>query len=328
MEPTPHLKSSSEQPQAEAAFVGIDWGSTRRRVMALDAAGTLLREFADDAGLLHVAGRWSSALEDALSRAAPLALRSRVVLSGMVGSAQGWHTAPYLDAPLPLDALGQKLFAVPDAPAGLACHIVPGVRWRHDGGHVDVMRGEETQLLGAVANGLRDAVVVLPGTHSKWVRLRDGRIEGFATYMTGELFALLSQHGTLAPVLRGDGPSARSPSDAEASGEAFVLRASQGRALSNALFGCRAAVVSGQLAQSSAPEYLSGVLIGSEWHDALDRFARDGLSLRVLGAPALAERYRRAARHAGMDLGVLDERATHHAAWRLLQQTLDKEMTR
>jgi 2-dehydro-3-deoxygalactonokinase len=321
MEPRPQPESASEKP-AEAAFVGIDWGSTNRRVMALDAAGRLLREFTDDAGLLHVAGRWAHALGDALSRAAPLAAQSSVVLSGMVGSAQGWHPAPYLDAPLPLEALGERLFPVPDAPGGIACHIVPGVRWRDDGGHVDVMRGEETQLLGAVANGLRDAVVVLPGTHSKWVRLRGGCIEGFATYMTGELFALLSQHGTLAPVLRDQDAAVRAPGDADRSDEAFLqgLAVSQGRALSNTLFGCRAAVVSGQLPESSAREYLSGVLIGSEWHDALGRFAGDGLGLYVLGAPKLAERYRRAARHAGMDLGVLDARVTQHAAWRVLQQ--------
>jgi 2-dehydro-3-deoxygalactonokinase len=326
MEPTLHPESASAELLAEAAFVGIDWGSTHRRIMALDDGGRLLRESGDDAGLLNVAGRWAAAFGDALAQAAPLAAQAQVVLSGMVGSAQGWHPAPYLDAPLSLERLGEHLFAVPDMPPGVICHIVPGVRWRQGDARVDVMRGEETQLLGTVANGVRDAVVVLPGTHSKWVRLRDGRIEGFATYMTGELFALLSQHGTLAPVLRDDDPVGEPHDNPTGADDAFAqgLRASHGRALSNTLFGCRAAVVSGQLPKASAREYLSGVLIGSEWQDAVARLAHDGIGLWVLGAPALAERYRRAARHAGIELGVLDERAMQHAAWCVLQQALDR----
>lgn len=295
-----------------AAVVGIDWGTTHRRVSALDERGALLREFSDDDGMLRAAGRFPQALQAALAAVAPLAASPRVLLSGMVGSAQGWHQVPYLDAGLPLAALASRLFEVPDAPR---VQIVPGLRLRGAGGRVDVMRGEETQLLGATALGLGDAVVVLPGTHSKWVRLRGGRIEDFATYMSGELFALLSQHGTLAPLMR----------DAVDDDAAFERGLAAGRrgALSNVLFECRAAVVAGEMPAAQAREHLSGVLIGAEWHDALQRFGADGL--HVLAGAELSARYRRAARRLGVPLAAIDAREAQLAAWRTLSAIDEKE---
>jgi len=290
-----------------AAIVGVDWGSTHRRVMALDAQGRLLREFADDEGMLRAAGRFAAALATALDRVGPLAPRARVLLSGMVGSAQGWHEVPYLDTAVPLDALPMRLFRVPDGPPDLDCRIVPGYRWRGEDGAVDVMRGEETQLLGAVARGRRDGCFVLPGTHSKWVRLRDGRIERFATYLTGELFALLSQHGTLAPLLREGGNDDGAFADG--------VREGARSALSNALFGCRARVVAGDLPKASARDYLSGLLIGAEWHDACGRAAGERAQVHLIGAPELARRYRRAGELLGASVVTLPADEMQLAAW-------------
>lgn len=297
-------------PTLPAAVVGIDWGTTHRRIVALDAQGTPLRESADDQGLLRAAGRFPEALDEALRRMAPLAPNPRVLLSGMVGSAQGWHAVPYVDAGLLLLDLRARLFAVPDAPPGLDVRIVPGVRQVDADGAVDVMRGEETQLLGALALGLGDARVVLPGTHSKWVLLRGGRIERFATYLSGELFALLTQHGTLAPLMA-------SSRDDEA---AFARGVADGRAraLSNALFGCRARVVAGTMPASAARDAVSGVLIGAEWHDALQRLGGAELPLKVLGEPSLAQRHVQAARCFGLALDPVDAKAAQHAAWRVL----------
>ena len=194
--------------------------------------------------------------------------------------------------------------------------VVPGLRWRGEGGHVDVMRGEETQLLGAVAQGHADGVFVLPGTHSKWVSLREGRVERFATYLSGELFALLSQHGTLAPLMR----ESRDDDAAFAEG----LAAAAGTALSNALFECRARVVSGEMPAASAREHLSGILIGSEWHDALWRFtaAHHG-PLHLIGTPALAQRHQHAAQQLGVELRILDAQGLQCSAWRRLSTCLD-----
>lgn len=293
-----------------AAVVGIDWGTTHRRISALDARGRLLREAADDDGMLRAAGRFPQALQSALAAVGPLAPAPRVLMSGMVGSAQGWHPVPYVDVELPLASLSQHLFELPDAPPGLRVQVVPGYRLRGADGRVDVMRGEETQLLGAMVLGLADALVVLPGTHSKWVRLRGGCIEGFATYMSGELFGLLSQHGTLAPLLR-------ESVDDDAAFERGLAGGRRG-ALSNVLFECRARVVAGEMPAREAREHLSGVLIGAEWHDALQRFGAGGLPLHVLGSAELARRYQRAARHLGVPLAIIDAREAQLAAWRAL----------
>jgi 2-dehydro-3-deoxygalactonokinase len=301
----------ADAPSTPAVLVGIDWGTSRRRVWALDARARPLREFDDDAGMLHSSGRFPAALAEALDRVGPLAPSVRVLLSGMVGSAQGWHQVPYVEAPLPLAWLATRLFAVPDAPADVAgVSIVPGLRWRAPDGSVDVMRGEETQLLGALALGHRDGRFVLPGTHSKWVALSDGRVEGFSTYMTGELFALLSQHGTLATLMQE--PLADEAAFAEG------VRASGRAALSHALFECRSRVVAGDMAAASARDHLSGVLIGAEWHDGLQRFGHAGEPVVVIGDAELARRHLQAAQQLGVPVTLVDARAAQLAAWSAL----------
>ena len=134
----------------------------------------------------------------------------------MVGSAQGWHQVPYLDTAVALPALAENLFEVPDGPPGVDVRIVPGYHWRNDDGAVDVMRGEETQLLGAVALGHRDGRFVLPGTHSKWVVMADARVERFSTYMTGERRLGTARRRGPGPTLRNtDSPFSASTEERE-----------------------------------------------------------------------------------------------------------------
>jgi 2-dehydro-3-deoxygalactonokinase len=247
-------------------------------------------------------------------------------MSGMVGSAQGWHAVPYLGLGVPLTALGQHLFRVPDGPADRTCAIVPGYVIHAADGSLDVMRGEETQLLGALALAAQagrdsDGWYVLPGTHSKWVRLRGGCIERFSTFMTGELYALLSKHGTLAPLMS---PAvAVAPASLDESRAAFDtgLRAAAHGSLSNTLFGCRARVVAGVMPAAQAGDYVSGLLIGAEWHDALAREQAAGGHISrvvVIGAPALAERHRQAGATLGIEVTLIDPRAAYLAALVLL----------
>jgi 2-dehydro-3-deoxygalactonokinase len=157
-------------------------------------------------------------------------------MSGMVGSASGWQEVDYLDASVPLEQLPQHLAAVTDPAWAGRCHIVPGYVYRN-GAAADVMRGEETQLLGAVALGHRDGWLVLPGTHSKWVLLRDGVIQSFATYMTGELFAMLSKGGTLSAMMDGDAAMPRACHRPESGG---AQRAAVERCSACARAWCRA----------------------------------------------------------------------------------------
>src|SRR4029450_8163001 len=187
------------------------------------------------------------------------------------------------------------------------CRIVPGLRWRGDDGTVDVMRGEETQLLGLVALGHRDVHFVHPGTHSKWGELRDGRVARFSTYMTGELFGLLSQHGTLAALMQ-------QPLD-DAAAFAEGVRASGRAALSHALFEVRARVVAGDMPAASARDHASGVLVGAEWHDALRGHGSPGQPVCIVGDAALVRLHVRAAQQLRVPIVTVDARAAQLAAW-------------
>jgi 2-dehydro-3-deoxygalactonokinase len=278
-------------------------------------------EHTDGEGALACKGRFDQALQSLL-----LSMNARpsaVILSGMVGSALGWQVVPYVDGGVDLPALAQRLEPVQAQPgsgadaamSGPTVAIVPGYCVRNAAGQPDVMRGEETQLLGAHCLGHSDGWFVLPGTHSKWVELRAGRVLQLRTYMTGELFDLLGHHGTLAAAAG----SVDAPWDASAFGQG-VQAAHSGGALSHQLFGCRARVVSGDMAAASSRAFLSGLLIGTELHDVLKDGARPagGSAFQLIGSPALATLYQAAAAILGLQFEVLDARAAFIAATHFL----------
>ena len=193
--------------------------------------------------------------------------------------------------------------------------------------------------IGALTLGLGDGWVVLPGTHSKWVLLQGGRVVDLATYMTGELFALLTRHGTLASVTGAIGvtdtsgtigvsdfsgviPSDSSEPDAASSSSTFAsepflrgVHAAGRSGLSNALFGCRALVVTGRMPASDARDYLSGLLIGAEWHDVVSRHGRAPVHITLIGSPELERRYAGVASGAGCRVTRLSARDVQLAAF-------------
>lgn len=286
-------------------ILGIDWGTSNRRAYLIDQSGACLAEHEDDQGMLAVGARDKfgaslAGLLDTMHMPADVP----VIMSGMVGSASGWQEVDYLDAALPLEQLPRHLAAVTDPAWAGRATIVPGYVYR-DGACADVMRGEETQLLGAVLLGQRDGWIVLPGTHSKWVLLRDGVIQSFATYMTGELFAMLCKSGTLSSMMSGD--------SAEPEGYATGLnQAARHEPLSNSLFRVRAGVVSRAAPVQQAAATVSGLLIGAEFAAAAR--AAEGQGITVIGSPALAARYALAARHFGLNCTVLDPHAVYCTA--------------
>jgi len=308
-----------------AAFIGIDWGSTHRRAALIGADGMLVGERADGDGALACKGRFRESLEALVAGWPEATPALPVVMAGMVGAAIGWQAVPYLEGGTPLSALPQHLTPVADAPAGRRWFIAPGYCLRGEGGAVDVMRGEETQLFGALrllGPDAADGCYVLPGTHSKWVRLQAGRITELRTYMTGELFALLRQHGTLASAMQtpGGGDAAGMRHDSVADSPDFlrgVAAAAAGPVLTHALFGARARVVAGVMAPGSAAAYVSGLLIGAEWADAQRLASRDE-PVRVIGEPALAALHAACARTHGRRLETLDARQIQLAAWRAM----------
>jgi 2-dehydro-3-deoxygalactonokinase len=213
-----------------------------------------------------------------------------VLAAGMIGSRQGWREVPYLSCPAGLDEIASGL-----AEAAPGVFIVPGLDRTGEDGIPDVMRGEETQALGA---GIADGVIVLPGTHSKWVRLEEGRIAWFATFMTGEVFAVLSQHSILGRLVEGDAP------DETAFGRGLERGRAEGSALLHDLFSVRTLGLFGAISPGGLKPYLSGMLIGAEIA-AATRWVGEA-PLAVVGAPGLAARYQRALTLAGRAAQVID----------------------
>ena len=300
----------------EAALVGVDWGTTQRRVYALDSVGALLRQHTDADGALACKDRFPESLDTALEELQ--ARPSTVILSGMVGSALGWVPVPYLDETVALQDLPAHLHAVPRAAGQPPALIVPGYCLRDAHGQPDVMRGEETQLLGASLLGHGDGWFVLPGTHSKWVQLQAGRVVALRTYMTGELFDLLGRHGTLAAAAGAEA------APWEEGAFQHGLESAQHGALGQQLFGVRARAVCGDMPAAHARAYLSGLLIGAELHDVLrhSNCAAGAQSICLIGTSALAQHYLAAAAPLQMRFEVLDAQRAYVRALAHFQTAL------
>ena len=270
-------------------YIAVDWGTTNRRAW-LVGGGAVLATDADGPGVLQVsAGGFEAEVAAMRARLADVPM----LLAGMAGSNRGWREAPYVAVPAGLADLAQALLWVDQRTA-----IVPGMRVERADGP-DVMRGEEVQILGAVAAGLiaADGFVGHPGTHAKWTRVEAGRITTFRTMMTGEVFALLQQHSILAPQMD-------APVDAE--GFARGLAAAAGGAdLLSSLFSVRARAALGR-AQPEAG-YVSGLLIGCDVRAALADAANAGDGRAVLiGRLDLCELYGRALAAAGRAAPQID----------------------
>ena len=288
----------------EPALIALDWGTTSLRAWLLDARGEVLAMARAPLGVMQVQNGDFAGAFDAVTAGWP---DLPALAAGMVGSRQGWVEAPYLACPTGLDDLAGALVPAP----GRRLWIVPGVL--RTGGAPDVMRGEETQIVGALA--LRPelnarARLVLPGTHSKWAEVSGGRVQTFATYMTGELFAVLREHSILGR------PAAQAGSGA--GGEDAFLRgveaAREADGVASRLFSARALVLTGGLPASDSLDYLSGLLIGDELRSALA--GSEAVPL-LIGEPALCARYALALRRFGLTGAAILEDAAITGLWRI-----------
>jgi len=273
----------------DAALIGIDWGSSSMRAMRISDGGAILDVRRAQDGVFTGTGDFAVRLRAHLGDWRARADEIPIVLCGMIGSDRGWVRSGYVAAPAGLDDLAQ---ALTDAPFDGVARIVPGVSLSA-GDSAEVMRGEETLVMGFVAHaGIGDARLCMPGTHSKWVSLRNGRIEAFRTYMTGELRALVLAGGALAT------DSAQTDSrDAFREG----LKAS-GAALAQRLFQARARRLLGGLPPEHTAAFVSGVLIGEE----IEAESRDTRPVFVLARDGLAADYRIALEEAGIAHTLVD----------------------
>jgi 2-dehydro-3-deoxygalactonokinase len=262
-------------------MIGIDWGTTTFRAYRLGAGAEVREKRAAPLGILSVeGGRFAEALERETGDWIA-AGEAPIVMSGMIGSRQGWEEAPYVSCPAGAAEIAQQMQRVMWG-AGREAWIAPGLSSRDATGVPDVMRGEETQLLGVLdelpAHG---AQVCLPGTHSKWVYVQDKRIQRFSTYMTGELYAVMSEHSILARTMV---PGSAIDAHWFQTG---VRRAQDAGGLLHHLFGVRARTLFGELPGAAATSYLSGLVVGHELGAA-----QPGTEVWLLGDPELVELYR------------------------------------
>jgi 2-dehydro-3-deoxygalactonokinase len=294
-------------PAEAPALLAVDWGTTQLRGALLDANGRVIDRRAAPRGLLQLpADGWAAAFDaafgDWLGRWPDLP----GLMCGMVGSRQGWVEAPYLRCPAGLAKLAAGLCWI--RPGRLA--VVPGL-CGEAGDVPDVMRGEETQVVGALALlGLADATLVLPGTHSKWVQVSEGRITAFQTHMSGECYALFRQHSILARSL--PAPGGPAAADDDAVDEAFdrgVARAADAGGLLHHLFGVRTLQLFDRLGACELAGYLSGLVIGEELRAVAPSPQR---ALVIVGGDALAQRYRRALQARGVTARCVGD----EAGWR------------
>lgn len=293
------------------ALIGLDWGTTSARAYRIDASGAVTDERSAPLGILQVRDRlFAPALAGLLGDWAEL--RVPRLACGMIGSRQGWIEAPYCDTPASLDALGAGIAMVPDEDLG----IVPGVRTRDADGIPDVIRGEETQILGAVDPHAARVYAVLPGTHSKWARVEHGRLTAFMTFMTGEVYAALLEHTILGRLAEA---RAHGAFDA-ANFERGIARGLGGGALLHDAFGARALALLGELPGLGVADWLSGLLIGGEIA-AARRFAPDMRSVTIIANAELTRRYAAACAQARVDPVMAAAHAAARGLWRLAKHT-------
>ena len=312
-----------------ARFIAGDWGTTHLRLFLCDADGTAL-DHRSGPGAVESAGRFDTVLASQTAswegQHGPLP----TVLCGMVGSSFGWVQAPYVPCPARPEHIAAACIAVD----GARVHIVPGLSCQNRFGAPDVLRGEETQLLGALGRLEPRQLVCLPGTHTKWAVVEEGQIRDFFTAPTGELFAVLRDHSVLARPPRSGGNPATdtktlnpgspcdattrakalnqgSPSDAATDAAAFNKAAASVAAqpdthILHRLFECRSRPLTGDLPPTAAAAYLSGLLIASDVHGALRALPTRPTTIVLIGAPQLTQLYATACTTLGLQATQID----------------------
>jgi 2-dehydro-3-deoxygalactonokinase len=287
-------------------LIGLDWGTTSCRAYLIGAGGIVLERVVDGPGILKVEnGAFGAALDTMIGG---WDSKLPAILSGMIGSRQGWKEAPYVHCPANTGNVVTALTRIEYADRRIS--LVPGLSCEN-GGMPDVMRGEETQILGALEIAKTDGgVFLLPGTHSKWAGVAQGWITSFRTFMTGEVFGALKQHTILGRLMR-EGPP-------DPDGFARGLRAGatlgSAGALLNRLFATRTYGLMNQLADTALSDYLSGLLVGAEIAEATKQIERP---ITIIASPALAERYTEALRLLGHDSTLAPEDCVAAGHWRI-----------
>jgi 2-dehydro-3-deoxygalactonokinase len=274
-----------------AAAIAVDWGTSRMRLWVMSSDGAILAQLSSDEGLEGARDAGFDVILERHLEALGVDADVPAIICGMAGSRQGWVEAPYADAPAALDHLISKAAKVPGIHRDV--RILPGIAQRKAGAP-DVMRGEETQLIGLGSTKGRK-LVCMPGTHSKWVDLDGGRVGHFTTYLTGELYALFSRQSILRHSIGADA-TFEANNEAFAESSAAMIEAPED--LPKRLFSIRAASLLHGTGNSDSAAALSGLLIGAEIGSARRTYGTNAV-VTLVGSGFLGSLYERALATAG-----------------------------
>ncbi|MBT8154957.1 2-dehydro-3-deoxygalactonokinase [Epibacterium ulvae] len=290
----------SQTPDQTTAWVAVDWGTTHMRLWRMATDGTVLGCQSCNKGMGQIEPHaYEGILLDMLADHLPPSAALDVVVCGMAGSRQGWAEAPYAPTPCAPPSIEQATLVPTDDPR-LRVHILPGVKQVDP---IDVMRGEETQIRGVTARMPDyDGVICLPGTHTKWVRIKQGQIGEFATFMSGELFTVIGQHSVLRHSVGTSGwdrDAFRTACQGATDDATFLMRS---------LFGLRAGSLLADLSPEAARATLSGLLLGAEL--AAARSFWGDRDVTIVGESTLSQAYGDALALQGMTPQMMDDEET------------------
>lgn len=300
-----------------------DWGTSHLRLWLADESGHVC-DTKTGVGIASVTPDCGTYLEGLIQDWRTQAEGTVITLSGMVGSNIGWHVAGYLDCPLAIETISDAVYVFSDK--GLRLQIVPGVRCQNLLGGPDVMRGEETQVLGAISDhpSLADApcLMCLPGTHSKWAMLDKGTMSSFLTGFSGELFNLLSTQSLLGSQVKSV------VHDRSAFKKGVDLALSDNADLIHSLFQTRSRQIEEELTEDDASSFLSGLIVGSDVRGALKLFGRHSRAeidqVVLVGEIDLSELYREALARFDIQAMIIDgSRASQTGLEAIYQSTLE-----
>ena len=271
-------------------LIALDWGTSSFRGYLMTSDGDVLDSFANGQGILHCDGQsFEAVLEESAGNWMDQYPHAPVIACGMISSRQGWIEAPYLKCPAGLAEFAQQLISL-DLKRNRKIWFVPGAMYRSASNIPDVMRGEETQILGRVGRERKRFSFVMPGTHSKWVVVEDGKLSWFTTFMTGELFAILLNHSILGRLME------EGPHDGQAFQEGLAAAkqaARRGKGVMNLLFSVRSRGLFKEIASTGLKAYLSGILIGAEVAEASPEMTAD-VDVQLIGDKQLIQFYQEA----------------------------------
>jgi 2-dehydro-3-deoxygalactonokinase len=296
-------------------MVAVDWGTTSLRAWRLDKSGEILDRRREKLGILQIAGRaFADAFDSVVGGWLTDAPDARVLMSGMIGSRQGWVEAPYARCPAGLREVSRALVPVPERPN---VYIVPGLSCRIGNSAADVMRGEETQVFGL---DLPDGVAILPGTHSKWTLVRNGAVEWFASYFTGELYDVLRRHSILGRLME-------DPESADPIPDGFVMGLDEALAASapsllHSLFTVRTRGLFNEVSPRQSPGYLSGLLIGTEIVEAraaIEKLGSLPATATLVGVDNLVALYAFALSRTGLSAQTAGEDSSARGLFRIAE---------